>query len=214
MGADTVRVSTAGAGLLLVLFLVVHLAGLSLAPPAPSLFETYASELHRAPWLPVAELTLLAAALAHLALGLTKVITNRRAGNDAALRSRRGDPLAALAARSQAAGGVLLLAFLLVHLLQLRCPRPPAGQELAVLQALLRQPLNLALYLGASLAVGLHLFHGAEAAHRSLGWLQPGNGPRIRRAGRALAVVVGGGFAAVTLLLALPAALEPSLALP
>jgi succinate dehydrogenase / fumarate reductase cytochrome b subunit len=46
------------------------------------------------------------------------------------------------------------------------------------------------------------LFHGGEAAHRSLGLLEPANAGRIRRATRAFALVVGGGFALVPLVLA------------
>jgi succinate dehydrogenase / fumarate reductase cytochrome b subunit len=52
-------------------------------------------------------------------------------------------------------------------------------------------------------AVGLHLFHGGEGAHRSLGLLEPANAGRIRRTTRAFALVVGGGFALVPLVLAI-----------
>jgi succinate dehydrogenase / fumarate reductase cytochrome b subunit len=110
-----------------------------------------------------------------------------------------------MAARSQAAGGVLLLGFLVVHLAQLRWPRPLAGAELTALAAVLTSPWSLALYLAAALALALHLFHGGEAAHRSLGLLQPANASAIRAAARLLALLVGGGFLAVTLALALPA---------
>lgn len=209
------RRASAASGLLLVLFLLLHLAGVALAPWAPRRFEAYAAALHQSPWLPVAELLLLAVALTHLAMSLRRWLANRRAGNGAALRSRRSGPLAplaALAARSQAIGGLLLLLFLVLHLLQLRWPRPLAGAELAALQAALAQPLALALYLFAPLALALHLFHGGEAAHRSLGLLQPANAAVIRRAARLLALLIGGGFLAVTLALALPALAPPLLA--
>jgi succinate dehydrogenase / fumarate reductase cytochrome b subunit len=201
IGAERVRVGTAAAGLLLVLFLVVHLVGVALAVVAPADFEAYAARLHRAAWLPAVELALLGLAAVHLALGLAKRMANRRAGNTAALVSRRGEPLAALAARSQAVGGVLLLVFLAVHLAQLRWPRPQAGAELASLRAVLEQPVSLALYGAAAVAVALHLWHGTEAAHRSLGLLDPANGALIRATGRSLALVLGLGFAAVTLVL-------------
>ena len=207
------RRASAASGLLLVLFLLLHLAGVALAPWAPQRFEAYAAALHRSPWLPVAELLLLAVAVTHLAMSLRRWLANRRAGNGAALRSRRSGPLAplaALAARSQAIGGLLLLLFLVMHLLQLRWPRPLAGAELAALQTALAQPLALLLYLLAPLALALHLFHGGEAAHRSLGLLQPANAAVIRRAARLLALLIGGGFLAVTLALALPA-LAPAL---
>lgn len=205
-----IRSGSAASGLLLVLFLLLHLAGVALAPLDPQRFEAYAAGLHRSPWLPLAEVSLLGVALAHLGLSLARVLANRRAGNTAALRSRRGDPLGALAARSQAAGGLLLLGFLAVHLQQLRWPRPAAGGELAALQAVLAQPLNLLLYLAAGLALALHLLHGGEAAHRSLGLLDPANGGRIRRGARLLAVLLGGGFAAVTAALVLALGLAPA----
>ncbi|MFM7646567.1 MAG: succinate dehydrogenase, partial [Cyanobium sp.] len=69
----------------------------------------------------------------------------------------------------------------------------------------LASPWSLALYLAAPLVLALHLFHGGEAAHRSLGLLQPANASAIRAAARLLALLVGGGFLAVTLALALPA---------
>jgi succinate dehydrogenase / fumarate reductase cytochrome b subunit len=201
------RRGSAASGLLLVLFLLLHLAGVALAPLAPMRFESYAAALHRSVWLPAAELALLAVALVHLGLSLVRALANRRAGNGAALRSRRSGPLAALAAlaaRSQAAGGMLLLLFLVVHLAQLRWPRPLAGAELAALGAVLASSWSLLLYLAGGLALALHLFHGGESAHRSLGLLQPANGALIRAAARLLAVLIGGGFVAVTLALALP----------
>ncbi|MFQ6539228.1 MULTISPECIES: hypothetical protein [Aphanothece] len=192
-------------GLLLVLFLVLHLGGVALAVVAPAPFERYAAHLHQAPWLPAAELALLAVALAHIGLSLHKAWGNARAGNRARLSSRRRDPLAAWAARFQAGGGAVLLGFLVVHLVQLRWPRPSAGLELAALQEVLRQPALLLLYVCGALAAGLHLFHGGEAAQRSLGLLSPSNALAIRLSGRSLAVLVGGGFALVALMLGIPA---------
>lgn len=211
--STVLRTGSAASGLLLVFFLLLHLAGVTLAPLAPQRFEVYAAALHRSAWLPGAELALLAVALAHLGLSLLRAAANRRAAGGAPLRSRRSGPLAplaALAARSQAAGGMLLLLFLAVHLAQLRWPRPLPGAELASLTAALASPWSLALYLAAALALALHLFHGGEAAHRSLGLLQPANASAIRVAARLLALLIGAGFMVVTLALALPA-LAPAL---
>ena len=122
-------------------------------------------------------------------------------------RSRRQDgPLAAFAARSQGWSGALLLLFLVAHIAQLRWHRPAPGQELAALRAVLAQPASLILYLSAGLVVALHLIQGLEAAHRSLGLLEPANAERIRRWGRFAALALGAGFALVVLALWL---LEP-----
>ena len=198
-----VRVGSAFSGLLLVLFLVVHLSGLLPALIAPVQFELYATALHHQPWLPLLEISLAATAAAHLIFTVAKTLRNRRAGNTSALRSRRGRPLEALASRSKVAAGLISLGFLGLHLRQLRWPRPADGLEREVLQQVLLQPVSLVVYAAGSLAIGLHLLHGAEAAHRNLGWLTPANGPSLRWGGRLLASLIGAGFLLISLGLAL-----------
>ena len=192
----------AATGLMLVLFVLAHLVGLLLATSNPAAFELYATALHAKPWLPVVELALAAVVVVHGLLTAATVITNRQAGNGAVLVSRRADPLAALAARTAPWSGSVLLVFLVVHLRQLRWPRPGPGEELARLLQALDQPWALVLYGAAGLALGLHLFHGGEAAHRSLGLLDPASAGPIRGATRWLALLVGAGFVLVTLVLA------------
>ena len=198
-----IRIGSALSGLLLALFLVVHLIGLLPALIAPLKFELYATTLHHQPWLPLLEVSLATAAAIHLIFTVTKTLRNRRAGNTAALRSRRSRPLDALASRSKVAAGVITLGFLTLHLQQLRLPRPADGLEREVLLQVLQQPISLLFYAAGSLAIGLHLLHGAEAAHRNLGLLTPANGPTIRWGGRLLSSVVGGGFLLISLALAL-----------
>lgn len=190
----------AGSGLALVLFLVVHLGGVSLALIDPLRFEAFSSWLHGRLWLPAAELLLALALLAHPLLALSRWVQNRaRAGTAAApRRSRRGGGLEGLAAASGRwlpFSGALLLLFLALHLGQLRWTRPAAGAELQAVLAALASPAALLLYGLAGVALALHLLHGVESAHRSLGWLDPANGQRIRRFGRGLALLLGGGFA-------------------
>ena len=197
------RIGSALSGLLLVLFLGVHLVGLLPALIAPMQFEQYATALHQQPWLPVLEVSLAATAAVHLIFTIAKTLRNQRAGNTAALRSRRGQPLDALASRSKVVAGIITLGFLLLHLQQLRWPRPVDGLEREVLLQVLLQPISLVVYSAGSLAIGLHLLHGAEAAHRNLGLLTPANGPSIRWGGRLLASGIGGGFLLISLGLAL-----------
>ena len=199
------RMGSALSGLLLVLFLLVHLAGLLPALIAPVQFEQYTTALHHQPWLPLLEVGLAATAATHLSLTVAKTLRNRRAGNTAALRSRRGRPLEALASRSKVAAGLITLGFLALHLRQLRWPRPADGLERELLLQVLLQPISLVVYSAGSLAVGLHLLHGAEAAHRNLGLLTPANGPSIRWGGRLLAAGIGGGFLLISLGLTLGA---------
>ena len=200
---STIRNANALSGLLLVLFLVVHLGGLMSALGAPSSFESYASGLHHTPWLRPLELGLALTSLLHISLSFQKGLRNQQAGNTADLISRRAEPLAAWASRSKTLAGVITLGFIGLHLQQLRFPRPMDGHEREALVHVLQQPFSLAVYCLGALAIGLHLVHGAEAAHRSLGWLDPSNKSSIRLGGRMLAALVSGGFLLISVGLAL-----------
>jgi succinate dehydrogenase / fumarate reductase cytochrome b subunit len=195
-------------GLALVLFLLVHLGAVALAWLDGTAFEAWSTWLHHRWWLAPLELALAVVFLLHPLLALVRSLTARARRGPAAgpLRSRRGgglEGMAALAARWIPASGALLGLFLGVHLLQLRWHRPADGAELALLRQVLANPASGALYGLAGLALALHLFHGHEAAHRSLGWLDAANGGRIRWAGRAAALLLGGLFSLVALALAL-----------
>lgn len=200
----------AASGLILIGFLLLHLAGSSLALTEPARFEAFATWLHHQLWLPMAELALVLLLSLHPLLALGRWIANRvRAGTQPLLRrSRRQgplEPLAAAAGRWQPFSGGLLLLFLALHLRQLRWHRPGDGQELERLLSALGHPTALVLYALAGLALGLHLLHGTESAHRSLGLLNGDNRPAIRWLGRILALVLGAGFTLLPLALALQA---------
>jgi len=195
------RIFLAGSGLLLVFFLIIHLIGLFLAVIDPISFELYASALHSASWVILCEFSLVAIALIHIFLTFTKVLRNFQNRNTGNLVSRRKDFLAIFAARSQPIGGIVLLSFLLIHLRQLRFPRPSDGSELSVLQYILSSPVNSSVYIFGSLALFLHLFHGIESSQRSLGLLTPLNSSLIRAFGRGLSVIISVGFVLVTALL-------------
>jgi succinate dehydrogenase / fumarate reductase cytochrome b subunit len=198
----------ASSGLSLVLFLLLHLGGASLALVDPAGFERLATWLHSRPWLNAAELVLISLLLLHPLLSLRRWLLNRRQAGPRPQRrrSRRQGAVEAIvgaAGRWQSISGGVLLLFLAVHLGQLRWQRPAAGEELARLLSALSQPGWLSLYALAGVALGLHLLHGHESAHRSLGLLNHGNRPAIRWLGRLLALALGAGFALLPLALAL-----------
>lgn len=201
--SNTIRTANALSGLLLVLFLLVHLGGIIPALVATETFEAYASYLHQSSWLVPLEVFLLLIFITHIISSITKSIRNKQAGNKANLQSRRQAPLAALASRSKVLAGLTTLGFLALHLQELRLPRPMDGHEREVLVNVLQRPLTVAIYIIGAMAIGLHLFHGAEAAHRNLGWLTPKNGSTIRKGGIVLAAAVSGGYILISLGLAI-----------
>ena len=178
-------------GLILVFFVFIHLAGIIFAGINPNKFEIYASYLHSSILLPYLEIGLTLSFIVHMYLTLKKVLKNRSSGNTALLRTRRNDFLGVLASRVQPLTGVILACFLLIHLFQLRVPRPEDNFELASLRESLEGINILVLYSLASISLFFHMVQGIESSHRSLGILNQINALRIRYIGRFLSILFG-----------------------
>jgi succinate dehydrogenase cytochrome b subunit len=110
-----------------------------------------------------------------------------------------------LASRTMRWGGVLLLAFIIVHILHFTTGtiRPTgvfaAGDVYANMVTGFQVPWVSAFYLVAMVALGLHLYHGAWSSFRSLGAAPVSPQPLRRRLALLVAVIVSVGFALVPL---------------
>ena len=60
-------------------------------------------------------------------------------------------------------------------------------------------PLAVAFYVLSMLVVGSHLWHGASSSFQSLGMIHPRWTPRILVTGKAVAVLIAGGFIVIAL---------------
>ena len=178
-------------GLILVLFITVHLAGVIFAGINPDAFEIYASNLHSSLFLPYAEIVLATTFIIHIFLTFKKVLNNRLSGNKAILKTRRNDYLGVLASKVQPFTGVILASFLIIHLLQLRFPRPGDNLELISLKSKLEGVHILVLYSLASISLFFHMVQGIESGHRSLGILSQSNSLNIRYISRFISIFFG-----------------------
>ncbi len=162
----------AASGLLLWVWVVLHVAGNLTLFSGPGATDGYAAALREAPvglWAVRAGLA--AAAVVHVA-GVASLTRTGRAA-----RPRRGAHHArgasTVAARSMRVGGALLLAFVVYHLLHLTFglfdPGFLPGRVYDNVVHGLRPPGIAAVYVAAAALLGLHLFHGLWAATRSLG---------------------------------------------
>ena len=154
-------------GLVLVFFIAVHLAGIIFAGINPDEFEIYASNLHSSLFLPYSEIVLATTFIIHIFLTLKKVFKNRSSGNKAILKTRRTDSLGVLASKIQPFTGLILASFLIIHLLQLRFPRPGDNLELISLKNKLGGVHILVLYALASISLFFHMIKGIDTGHRS-----------------------------------------------
>ena len=178
-------------GLILVFFIAVHLAGVIFAGINPDAFEIYASNLHSSLFLPYAEIVLATTFIIHIFLTFKKVLNNRLSGNKAILKTRRNDYLGVLASKVQPFTGVILASFLIIHLLQLRFPRPGDNLELISLKSKLGGVHILVLYSLASISLIFHMVQGIESGHRSLGILSQSNSLNIRYISRFISIFFG-----------------------
>ncbi|HKZ06355.1 MAG TPA: succinate dehydrogenase [Methylomirabilota bacterium] len=192
----------AASGLLLGLWVVLHVAGNLTVFSGPAAADGYAASLRRMPaalW--AIRIGLVLAAVVHVA-GVVSLTRADRAARPR--RQARATPRASTwAARGMRVGGALLLGFVIFHLLHLTFgvahPGFLPGHVYDNVVRGLHSPLMAAIYIGAALVLGLHLFHGLWAAVRSLGVRPEGANRRRRPAVAALSAAVALGFAAVPL---------------
>ena len=178
-------------GLILVFFIAVHLAGVIFAGINPDNFEIYASHLHSSILLPYFEIVLAITFITHIFLTLKKVLKNSLSGNKAILKTKRNDSLGVLASKVQPFTGIILACFLIIHLLQLRFPRPADNLELTSLKSKLGGVHILILYSLASISLIFHMVQGIESGHRSLGILSQNNSLNIRYISRFISIFFG-----------------------
>ena len=116
---------------------------------------------------------------------------------------RREPQVSTYAARTMRWGGVYLLLFIPYHILHLTTgtlhPGFVRGQAYGNVVIGFETAWVSLFYLGAMMFLGLHLYHGAWAAFRTLGVARPSNDPLQRRLALAVAVIVPVGFSLLPL---------------
>jgi succinate dehydrogenase / fumarate reductase cytochrome b subunit len=94
-----------------------------------------------------------------------------------------------------------VLVFLVVHLIDFRfAERHPDGLAHMVVQRL-AGPLGAVVYLVGVVALGVHLWHAVQSVFQTLGLYHPRYRPMVIKAGWAVAVLVGLGFATFPLVI-------------
>lgn len=188
-------------GLIMVGFLIGHMLGNLLVYLGAERLNSYARFLHglgELLWL--IRGVLLASLVLHVVAAAQLTLRDRAARP---VRYEKVDRRATtVAARTMRWGGGLLAAFIAFHLLHFTFgtvrPAPfSAGDVYANVTGSFLVPWVAALYVGAMIVVGLHVYHGAWSAVRSLGVAPGSEHPLRNRVALAVAGALWLGFTAV-----------------
>ncbi|MFN3201268.1 MAG: succinate dehydrogenase cytochrome b subunit [Bradymonadia bacterium] len=194
-------------GLGLVGFLVAHMTGNVLIYKEGAM-NAYAKGLHDLSILPLLEIGLMVMFVLHIGLVIGFVMQSNKAkggGKYAVTASKRkeGGIFELISAKAMAISGMIVLAFLVVHILDFRLQREEiegvSGGVEAYTKTTLAVGWKAILYAVASLLVGWHIFRGIQSGFRSLGFYHEKYSPLIHKGGRVLSVIVGLGFASIPL---------------
>ncbi len=191
----------AATGLVLVVFLVFHLAGNLLVYRGPDPLNAYSALLLSEPvllWL--ARAVLLASAVVHI---VAAAELSWRDWHARPMRYRRVVAQSStLASRTMRLSGVGLAVFIVFHILHLTTGtiQPVRFEKHDVYQNVVRGfqvGWVAAIYLSSMALVGVHVWHGAWASLRSLGLSPSSPHPRRRPVAWALALVIWAGFTSI-----------------
>lgn len=201
------KIIMAVSGLLLIGFLIVHLAGnlLLFLPDGGRQFNLYSYKLQSIqPWLNIARAGLLLLFVFHVVSGIAVTLANRQARKHryAVHVSKGGPSKLSPASRFMMHTGIVLLIFVPIHIWMFSLgpyyPTVIDGQPMRDLYRLVvekfNQPLVVTWYVAVMFLLGLHLRHGFWSGLQSLGAMSPRWSPVIYGFGLLFAVLLSGGF--------------------
>lgn len=195
-----------GTGVLLFLYLILHIAGNAMVFFGPDVFNGYAHLLISNPLVLPVEIGLLLVFLLHLFKAIRMTFQNRQArpAPYATKQWAGGTSQKSVASSSMILTGLALFVFVPVHVWMFKYgTHYDYGDGVRDLYRLevenFSSSLVVGLYVVAMVIVGLHLWHGVPSSFQSLGLNGPRFTPLIRKVGKVSAVVIAGGFIIITL---------------
>ena len=197
------KILVALTGLAMVGFLAGHLAGNLLVLFGPDTYNEYSHALISNPLLVPVEIGLIAILVMHMGTAISVVLGGRRARPEGYAKKKwaGGPSRKTLSSSTMIVTGLIILGFLLLHLRTFKFgpwyTDPATGyRDLYTLMVeVFQNPFYVVFYVVCMVLVGMHLRHGISSAFQSLGLMPRSWTGRILRAGAALAIVVGAGFA-------------------
>ncbi len=189
-------------GVLLFLYLILHIVGNALVFFGPDIFNTYSYTLINNPLVVPVEIGLVVVFLIHIFKAVTMTVKNQAARPTKYSKKTRagGTSQKSLASSTMILTGIALLIFIPIHVWMFKygAEYQYGTSDMRDLYRLEREnfssPLAVGLYVLAMVFVGMHLWHGVASSFQSLGIAGPRFTPLIRKVGKVSAVIIAGGF--------------------
>jgi succinate dehydrogenase / fumarate reductase cytochrome b subunit len=194
-------------GILLFLYLILHIAGNALVLFGPEIFNSYSHTLISNPLVVPVEIGLLFVFLIHVFKAIPMTVRNQaaRPAKYAKKEWARGTSQKSVASSTMILTGVAMLVFIPIHVWMFKYgPEYAYGtSNMRDLYRLEREnfssPVVVGLYIVAMVFVGMHLWHGVASSFQSLGISGPRFTPLVRKVGKVSAVIIAGGFIVIAL---------------
>lgn len=195
-------------GLLLFLYMLLHLAGNALIFAGQDIFNEYSHLLISNPLIIPIEIGLLLIFLLHIYKAITNYLRNSAARPVAYEKKEYAGHTSrkSLASTTMIVSGLILLIFVVIHVKQFKFGSYYQTVASADVRDLYRteievfsQPLWVAFYVLGTFAVGLHLRHGIASGFQSIGFDHPVYTRRLTVISVVLAILIGGGLASIAI---------------
>lgn len=192
------KTAMAVTGLAWFVFLVGHLTGNFLLLQGETKFNDYAKFLESTgALLYLAEIGLIVFLATHI-YSAVRVYRENRAARPRDYELKRTNGRATVYSRSMMVGGVIILVFLVTHVASFKFgDHGGVGGLHGLVVRTFQNPLIVAWYILAMVAVGMHLSHGFGSAFQTLGVTRTVWRARLRNAGLVLGWVIAAGFIAL-----------------
>ncbi len=197
------KVLIAATGVCLVLYLVLHLVGNLLFFFGPATFNGYSHMLISNPLVIPVEIGLAIILIIHVYKTVVMWLDNRKARPEGYTMKRWAGYTSrkSVGSSTMIYTGLLTLAFIILHLKQFKygAEYQVAGETIRDLYRLevevFHNPLWVVLYAVCVILLGFHLRHGISSTLQSLGMDELSK--RLLKWGLAIAIILGGGFALI-----------------
>ena len=190
-------------GILLILFLIIHLAGNLTLFFGENAFNAYVGTLEIVkPVVRVIEIILSLIFLFHIYYGIRLYFENKKA-NPKKYKVNASSENSTIYSRTMIISGSIVLIFLIIHLSTLwyafNFGTHSEHSYYEIVVEWFSYPVYSLFYILAMILLGLHLNHGFQSAFQTFGWNHKKYTPLIKILGTVYAFIMAVGFASIPL---------------